>query len=159
MSHVSHSKNSIIAIVIAVAIFIPGSKACLLWYTQYPIHPQTPTHTHTHTGLLQMSWVLFLLPALSSFASSFLFSSNNSARQILLNLPCNWPYFTQCYSEHTSRKFGQRSRGQWVIPNFRAIMETLGWKEHKLESRLPGEISITSDMQMTPPLWQKVKKN
>ena len=29
----------------------------------------------------------------------------------------------------------------------------------KLESRLPGEISITSDMQMTPPLWQKVKRN
>ena len=28
----------------------------------------------------------------------------------------------------------------------------LGWKKHKLESRLPGEISITSDMQMTPPL-------
>ena len=37
--------------------------------------------------------------------------------------------------------------------------ETLGWKKHKLESRLLGEISITSDMQMTPPLWQKVKKN
>ena len=33
----------------------------------------------------------------------------------------------------------------------------LDWKKHKLESRLPGEISITSDMQMTPPLWQKVK--
>ena len=30
--------------------------------------------------------------------------------------------------------------------------ETLDWKKHKLESRLPGEISITSDMQMTPPL-------
>ena len=37
--------------------------------------------------------------------------------------------------------------------------ETLGWKKHKLESRLPGEISITSDVQMTPPLWQKVKRN
>ena len=37
--------------------------------------------------------------------------------------------------------------------------ETLGWKKHKLVSRLPGEISITSDMQMTPLLWQKVKKN
>ena len=37
--------------------------------------------------------------------------------------------------------------------------EMLGWMKHKLESRLPGEISITSDMQMTPPLWQKVKKN
>ena len=35
--------------------------------------------------------------------------------------------------------------------------ETLGWKKHKLASRLPGEISITSDMQMTPPLWQKTK--
>ena len=39
------------------------------------------------------------------------------------------------------------------------IMKTLGWKKHKLESRLLGEISITSDMQMTPPLWQKVKRN
>ena len=37
------------------------------------------------------------------------------------------------------------------------IMRMLGWRKHKLESRLPGEISITSDMQMTPPLWQKVK--
>ena len=34
-----------------------------------------------------------------------------------------------------------------------------GWMKHKLELRLPGEISITSDTQMTPPLWQKVKKN
>ena len=33
----------------------------------------------------------------------------------------------------------------------------LGWKKHKLESRLPEEISITSDRQMTPPLWQKAK--
>ena len=37
--------------------------------------------------------------------------------------------------------------------------EMLGWKKHKLESRLLGEISINSDMQMTLPLWQKVKKN
>ena len=39
------------------------------------------------------------------------------------------------------------------------ILKEMGWMKHKLESRLPGEISITSDMQMTPPLWQKVKKN
>jgi len=31
------------------------------------------------------------------------------------------------------------------------------WMKHKLESRLPGEISITSDRQMTPPLWQEMK--
>ena len=33
-----------------------------------------------------------------------------------------------------------------------------GWMKHKLESKLPGEISITSDMQVIPPLWQKVKR-
>ena len=35
--------------------------------------------------------------------------------------------------------------------------EMPGWMKHKLESRLPGEISITSDTQLTPTLWQKVK--
>ena len=38
-------------------------------------------------------------------------------------------------------------------------IEMSGWMNHKLESRLLGEISIPSDMQMTPPLWQKVKMN
>ena len=37
--------------------------------------------------------------------------------------------------------------------------EMPGWMKHKLDSRLQEEISITSDMQMTPPLWQKAKKN
>ena len=37
--------------------------------------------------------------------------------------------------------------------------EMLGWMKHKLESRLPGEILITSHIQMTPPLWQKEKRN
>ena len=37
--------------------------------------------------------------------------------------------------------------------------EMSGWMKHKLESSFPGEIPITSDMQMTPPLWQKVKKS
>ena len=39
------------------------------------------------------------------------------------------------------------------------IMRSVVQMKHKLESRLPGEISIISDMRMTPPLWQKVKKN
>ena len=37
--------------------------------------------------------------------------------------------------------------------------EILGWMKHKLEWRSPGEISMASDMQMTPRLWQKAKKN
>ena len=39
------------------------------------------------------------------------------------------------------------------------IMKMLGWMKHKLELRFPGEKSITSDMQMAPPLWQKEKRN
>ena len=39
------------------------------------------------------------------------------------------------------------------------IMRNAGLVKHKLESRLLGEISVTSDMQMTPPLWQRVKRN
>ena len=39
------------------------------------------------------------------------------------------------------------------------IMRNAGLEEAQLESRLPGEISIISDMQMTPPFWQKVKRN
>ena len=43
--------------------------------------------------------------------------------------------------------------------NLYASCEMLGWMKHKLESRLSGEISVTSDMQMTPPLWQKAKRD
>ena len=39
------------------------------------------------------------------------------------------------------------------------FMFFLDWRKHKLDSRLLGETSITSDMQMKLPLWQKVKKN
>ena len=37
--------------------------------------------------------------------------------------------------------------------------EMSGWIKHQLESRLPGEISITSDMQLMPALWEIVKRN
>ena len=39
------------------------------------------------------------------------------------------------------------------------IMRNAGLDEAQLESTLPGEVSVTSDTQMTPPLWQKVRKN
>ena len=39
------------------------------------------------------------------------------------------------------------------------IMRNTGLEEAQAGIRLPGEISITSDMQMTPPLWQKAKRN
>ena len=79
-------------------------------------------------------------------------SRSNSKNQTWNNgLVPNWERGIQCcmlssclfnlYAEHIMRKAG------------------LEESRKKLESRLPGEISITSEMQMTPPLWQKVKKN
>ena len=39
------------------------------------------------------------------------------------------------------------------------IMRNAGLDEAQAGIKMPGEISITSDLQMTPPLWQKVKRN
>ena len=61
----------------------------------------------------------------------------------------------QCNPYQATNSIFHRTRTN----NFTICMEILDWKKHKLESRLPGEISITSDMQMTQPLWQKVKRN
>ena len=67
--------------------------------------------------------------------------------------------------EQTSSKSGKEYvKAVYCHPAYLTYMqstsgETLGWKKHKLESRLPGEISITLDMQMIPPLWEKEKKN
>ena len=47
----------------------------------------------------------------------------------------------------------------WLFNFYAEFIEMPGWTKHKLESGLPGEISITSDMQMTPHLWQKAKKD
>ena len=42
---------------------------------------------------------------------------------------------------------------------YNTLCEMPGWMKHKQESRFPGEIPITSDMQMTPPFCQKAKRN
>jgi len=67
--------------------------------------------------------------------------------------------------QQTGSKSGKEYvKAVYCHPAYLTYMQTTscempGWMKHKLESRLPGEISITSDMQMTPPLWQKVKRN
>ena len=67
--------------------------------------------------------------------------------------------------EQTGSKLGKEYiKAIYCHPAYLTYMQSTsckmpGWMKHKLESRLPGEIPITSDMQMTPPLWQKVKRN
>ena len=60
--------------------------------------------------------------------------------------------------EQTDSKLGKEfHKSVYCHPAYLTYM--LGWMKHKMESRLWGEISITSDMQMTQPLQQKVKAN
>ena len=67
--------------------------------------------------------------------------------------------------QQTSSKLGKEYiKAVYCHPAYLTYMQStshyiLGWMKHKLESRLSGEISITSDTQMTPPLQQKAKKN
>ena len=65
--------------------------------------------------------------------------------------------------QQTGSKLGKEYvKAAYCQPAYLTYMqscEMLGWMKHKLESRLPGEVSITSDMQMTPPLGQKAKNN
>ena len=67
--------------------------------------------------------------------------------------------------KQTGSKLGKEYvKGVYCHPAYLTYMQRmsykmLGWMKHKLESRLQAEISITSDTQMTPPLWQKVKMN
>ena len=66
--------------------------------------------------------------------------------------------------QQTGSKLGKYVKAVYCHPAYLTYMqsiscEMLDWIKQKLESRLQGEVSITSDMDMTPPLWQKVKKN
>ena len=65
------------------------------------------------------------------------------------------------YMEQTGSKLGKEyfkagyHHTTYLTSMQNTSYEILGWMKHKLESKLLGKISITSDMQMTPPLWQK----
>ena len=67
--------------------------------------------------------------------------------------------------QQTGSKFGKEYiKAVYCHPAYSTYMQSTsydipGWMKHKSESRLLGEISITSDMQMTPPLCQRVKRN
>ena len=67
--------------------------------------------------------------------------------------------------QQTGSKSGKEyNKAVYCLPAYLTYIQSTscempGWMKHRLESRLQGEIPITSDMKMIPPLWQKVKKN
>ena len=76
-----------------------------------------------------------------------------------------FPQFVVNTEQQTGSKLGKEYiKAVYYHPAYSTYMQStsckmLGWMKHKLETKLLGEISITSDMQMIPPLWQKVKRN
>ena len=88
-------------------------------------------------------------------------------------LPAFWEICIQVKKQQLEldmeQQTGSKSRKEYVKatyyhPAYLTYMQSTswekpGWMKHKLQSRLQGEIPITSDMQMTPPLCQKVKRN
>ena len=93
--------------------------------------------------------------------------------QYLTTLPASWEILMQVKKQQLESDIKQRTGSklgkEYVKPIYchpvyvtymqSTSCEMLSWMKHKLESRLPGEISTTSDMQMTLPLWQRAKKN
>ena len=87
--------------------------------------------------------------------------------------PASWEIYMQVKKQQleldmeqlTGSKSGKEYiKGVYCHPAYLTYMqsascETPCWMKHKLKSRFMGEISITSDMQVTPPLLEKVKKN
>ena len=77
----------------------------------------------------------------------------------------NWTWSKWSKPEMAGYKLGKEYvKAVYYHPAYLTFIQSIsgkmpGWMKHNLESRLPGEISITSDKQMTPPLWQKVKRN
>ena len=98
---------------------------------------------------------------------------NSEREEYQTTLPASWEICMQVKKQELEpdmeKQTGSKSGKEYVKavychPAYLTYMkstsgEMLDWMKHKLEWRVLGEILITSDMQMTPPLWQKVKKN
>ena len=94
-------------------------------------------------------------------------------REYQTTLPATWETSMQVKKQQLEldmeQKTGSKSGKEFIKAVYRhpaylmyiqsTSCEMPSWMKHKLESSLLREISITSDMQMTPPLWQKVKRN
>ena len=100
-------------------------------------------------------------------------NSSGDGNEYQTTLPASWEICTQVKKQQLESDMEQLTGSKLRKEYIKAVychaayltyMQSTsckmpGWMKHKLESRLPGEIAITLNMQMTAPLWQKVKKN
>ena len=103
-------------------------------------------------AMILVFWMLSFKPTFSLLPASWEICVQVKKQQLELDM-----------EQHTGSKLGKEYvKAVYCHPAYLTSMKSIscempGWMKHKPESRLPGEISITSDMQMTPSLWQKVK--
>ena len=111
-----------------------------------PVHHHLPEFTQTH-----VHWVGDAIQSSHPLSSPSLPALNLSSIRV--------------FSNETGSKLGKKYiKAVYCHPAYLTYMqgtplEMLGWMKHRMESRLPGKLPITSDVQMTPPLWQTVKRN
>ena len=126
----------------------------------------------SNPGLPHCRWILYQLSYLTVWITT---NCGKSLKrwEYQTTLPTSWeicmqvkkqqlePDTGQCYGSKLGKDFVKAVHCHLAYLTFMqsTSWEMLGWMKHKLESRLLGEISITSDMQVTPPLWQKAKRN
>ena len=155
--------------------------------TQSPCPCGRPILTHTSTGDTQTQFWQFeksgeyqknIYFCFIDYTKAFNYVHHNQLWKILqeMGIPEHLTWFLR--SQYTGQEATVRTRREtmdWFrigkgvhqgcifSPCLFKMQSTsckmLGWMKLKLESRLPGGVSISSDMQITPPLWQKVKKN
>ena len=126
-----------------------GRNWATLTYSLMSRHLYIPLGCFSHIGycrvlnrvLHAIQWVLLDLFIIRSVSMNELFSPHTLSFLVTLS-------YKAVYCHPTYLTYMQT-----------ASCEMPGWMKHKVESRSPEEILITSDMQMTPPLWQKVKRN
>ena len=96
---------------------------------------------------------------------NLLYSTEKSIKYSIISIQVKKQQLEPDMKQRTGSKLGKENvKAVYCHPAYLTYMqstswETLDWMKLKLESRLLGEISLNSDIQMAPPLWQKMKKN
>ena len=126
-------------------------------------------HPNISSSVVPFSSCLQTLPATGSFLRSQFITPGGqsigvsaSASLLLMNIQDWFPLGQDMEQQTESKLRKEYVKAVYCHPAYLTYMqstsrEMLGWMKHKLESRLLGVMSITSDLQMTPPLWQKLK--
>ena len=154
------------------------------WMRTYKCTSWASKNRGTRDWIANIHWVIEKTRAFqksinfcfSDYTKAFVWITTNSRkilkrREFQITLPVSWEtgmwikkqQLEQDTEQWTGSKLGKEcDKAVYCHHDYLTYMqstawETLGWRKDKLESRLQGEIGITSDMQMTPPLWQKVK--